>query len=177
MQKPPERFFNVNEFVPDLRQVVAQPPLNPEKIVLVAILVENPESHRGLVSAGMDRKGGFPRQRCSGDFDAEVGNRRRGGCWLFSSHQSKLRRPSSRRSVHRRVETRRLSATNGCASRGGCRRTKTAAATDEAANNKPKTLLWDRWKRRRASRPSKATGLKPAPLPAPRPKRGHRPDA
>ncbi len=55
MQKPPEQFFNVNEFVPDLRQVFAQPPLKPEKIVLVAIPVENPESHRSLVPAGIDR--------------------------------------------------------------------------------------------------------------------------
>jgi hypothetical protein len=55
MQKPPETFFNVDEFVPDLRQVFEQVPLNPRKFLLATIPVKNPEEHRGPVPAGMDR--------------------------------------------------------------------------------------------------------------------------
>ena len=56
MQKPPERFFNVEDFVPALRQVFEQPPLDPRKIILAGIPVKNPEEHGGLVPAGMDRR-------------------------------------------------------------------------------------------------------------------------
>jgi hypothetical protein len=55
MQKPPERFFNVEDFVPGLRQVFEQPPLNPRKVILAAIPIKNPNEHRSLVPADMDR--------------------------------------------------------------------------------------------------------------------------
>ncbi len=47
MQKPPEAFFNVNDFVPELREIFTQPPLDPRKTVLVAVAVENPDEHGG----------------------------------------------------------------------------------------------------------------------------------
>ena len=56
MQKPPETFFNLEDCVPALRQEFEQRPLNPKKIILAAIPVKNPEEHRGLVPAGMDRR-------------------------------------------------------------------------------------------------------------------------
>jgi hypothetical protein len=56
MQKPPETFFNLEDFVPDLRQEFAQRPLNPKKIILAAIPVKNPDEHQTLVPAGMDRQ-------------------------------------------------------------------------------------------------------------------------
>jgi hypothetical protein len=55
MQKPPAEFFNMDDFVPGLRQAFEQPPLDPRKIILVAIPVKNPDEHRGLVPAGIDR--------------------------------------------------------------------------------------------------------------------------
>jgi hypothetical protein len=55
MQKPPETFFNVDEFVPDLRQVFEHPPLDPRKMILAAIPVKEPETHRDPVPAGLDR--------------------------------------------------------------------------------------------------------------------------
>lgn len=56
MKKPPETFFNVELFVPGLRQVFEQPPLDPRKIISVAIPIKNPEEHRGLVPAAPDRR-------------------------------------------------------------------------------------------------------------------------
>src|SRR5688572_8152297 len=55
MQKPNEPFFNLEHFVPDLRQQFEQRPLNPKKIILAAIPVKNPDEHRALIPAGMDR--------------------------------------------------------------------------------------------------------------------------
>jgi len=55
MQKPPETFFNVEDFVPDLRQVFAQPPLNPRKMLLAAIPAKNLEADGAQVPAGIDR--------------------------------------------------------------------------------------------------------------------------
>lgn len=49
MQKPPETFFNLADFMPGLRQEFEPRPLNPKKIILAAIPVKNPEIHRGLV--------------------------------------------------------------------------------------------------------------------------------
>ena len=54
MQKPPEHFFNVEEFVPDLRQIFEHPPLDPRKIILAAVPVRDPEE-RPLVPAGIRR--------------------------------------------------------------------------------------------------------------------------
>lgn len=55
MQKPPETFLNLADFVPELRQVFTQPPFNPRKMILAAIPVKNPKEHHGLVPADADR--------------------------------------------------------------------------------------------------------------------------
>jgi hypothetical protein len=47
MQKPPETFFNAKDFMPELREIFAQPPLDPRKTVLVAAPVKNPDDHGG----------------------------------------------------------------------------------------------------------------------------------
>jgi hypothetical protein len=47
MQKPPETFFNVEDFVPELREIFAQPPLDPRKTVFVAVPVKNPDEQGG----------------------------------------------------------------------------------------------------------------------------------
>jgi len=47
MQEPPETFFNVEDFVPELREIFAQPPLDPSKTLLVAVAVKNPDEHGG----------------------------------------------------------------------------------------------------------------------------------
>ncbi len=57
MQQPPETFFNVEDFVPELREIFAQPPLQPRQTVLAAIPIKNPDEHSGLVlPAGMERR-------------------------------------------------------------------------------------------------------------------------
>lgn len=55
MQRLPETFFNVGDFLPELRDIFSDPPLDPRKIILAAIPVKNPDEHAGLVPAGMDR--------------------------------------------------------------------------------------------------------------------------
>lgn len=55
MQKPPETFFNIEDCVPDLRQVFEDPPVNPRKMVRVAIAVKEPTERGGLVPADIDR--------------------------------------------------------------------------------------------------------------------------
>ncbi|MSU63979.1 MAG: hypothetical protein EXS31_16565 [Pedosphaera sp.] len=55
MQKPPETFFNLEDFVPDLKKEFEQRPLNPKKIILAAIPIKNPEGHPGPIPAGVDR--------------------------------------------------------------------------------------------------------------------------
>ncbi len=47
MQKPPETIFNPENFVPELREIFAQPPPGPRKTVLVAVPVKNPDEHGG----------------------------------------------------------------------------------------------------------------------------------
>lgn len=47
MQKPPETFFNAEDFVPELRVLFSHPPLEPRKTVLVAAPVKNPDEHGG----------------------------------------------------------------------------------------------------------------------------------
>lgn len=47
MQKPPETFFNAEDFVPELREIFAEPPLEPRKTILVAVAVKNPDEHGG----------------------------------------------------------------------------------------------------------------------------------
>src|SRR6266550_992226 len=56
MRQPPITFFNVNDFVPGLREQFQQRPLKPKKIILAAIPVKNPDAHRGVVPAGTDRR-------------------------------------------------------------------------------------------------------------------------
>lgn len=55
MQAPPERFFNEEEFVPELRQIFQERPLNPKKIILVAMKVKDPDKEQGLVPAEQPR--------------------------------------------------------------------------------------------------------------------------
>jgi hypothetical protein len=56
MQTPPETFFNAEDFVPELREIFAQPPLDPRKTVLVAAPVKNPDDHGGkLIPAESER--------------------------------------------------------------------------------------------------------------------------
>jgi hypothetical protein len=56
MQTPPGTFFNIEDFVPQLREIFTQPPLNRRKLILAAIPIKNPAEHRGLMPAGMDRR-------------------------------------------------------------------------------------------------------------------------
>jgi hypothetical protein len=56
VQKPPETFFNTDDFVPELREIFTQPPLDPRKTVLVAVPVKNPAEHGGkFIPAGSER--------------------------------------------------------------------------------------------------------------------------
>src|SRR6266567_549666 len=55
MQKAPETFFNVEEFVPTLRREFEHASLDPKRILLVAFPVEKPEANRPLVPALHDR--------------------------------------------------------------------------------------------------------------------------
>ena len=55
MQKPPETFFNIEDCVPELREVFEQPPVDPRKMVLIAIPVKDPAIHRPLVPVDADR--------------------------------------------------------------------------------------------------------------------------
>lgn len=56
MQKPPETFFNAEDFAPELREIFAQPPLDPRKTVLVAAAVKNPDEHGGrFIPAELER--------------------------------------------------------------------------------------------------------------------------
>jgi hypothetical protein len=56
MQKPLESFFNPEDFVPELREIFAQPPLDPRKVILAAIPVKNPNEEGRLVPAEADRE-------------------------------------------------------------------------------------------------------------------------
>lgn len=56
MQKFPEPFFNLNDFVPDLHHVFEQQPMNPDKIMLAAIPVKDPKQHPSLLPAGGNRR-------------------------------------------------------------------------------------------------------------------------
>ena len=55
MQKPPESFFNIDDFVPDLRAVFQHPPLDRRKVILVGIPVKNPDEHPSAVPAVVER--------------------------------------------------------------------------------------------------------------------------
>ena len=55
MQKAPETFFNLEEFVPSLRREFEHASLDPKRILLVAFPVEKPEANRPLVPALHDR--------------------------------------------------------------------------------------------------------------------------
>jgi hypothetical protein len=55
MQTTPETFFNIDEFVPSLRREFERTPLNPKRILLVALPVEKPEANGPLVPALHDR--------------------------------------------------------------------------------------------------------------------------
>jgi hypothetical protein len=57
MQKPPETLFNAEDFVPELRVLFANPPLEPRKTVLVAVPVKDPSLTAGrYVPQGGDRR-------------------------------------------------------------------------------------------------------------------------
>lgn len=56
MQKPTEPFFDLEDFVPSLRLQFEQRPLDPNKILLAAIPIKNPDEHRGLVPAFKERR-------------------------------------------------------------------------------------------------------------------------
>lgn len=57
MPKPPETFFNVEDFVPKLREIFSHPPLAPRKTVLVAIPIKDPALTGGqYVPQGGDRR-------------------------------------------------------------------------------------------------------------------------
>ena len=56
MQKPPETFFDLADFVPDLRGLFSQRPLDPKKLLLAAIQVKNPKEHPPLVPADVNRQ-------------------------------------------------------------------------------------------------------------------------
>ncbi len=56
MQRTDEKFFNVDDFVPSLREQFEERPLNPNKAILVAVPVKNPSGHPVLASAGTDRR-------------------------------------------------------------------------------------------------------------------------
>ena len=57
MQKPPETFFNVEDFVPELREIFSHPPLEPRKTVTVAVAVKDPALSGGRsVPHGGDRE-------------------------------------------------------------------------------------------------------------------------
>ncbi len=55
MQKPVETFFNVEDFVPDLRQAFEDPPIDPRQLILAAVRVETPEDPQGVVLADIQR--------------------------------------------------------------------------------------------------------------------------
>lgn len=51
-----ETFFELENFVPSLRQEFEQQPLDLKKIIRVAVQVEKPMAHQPLVPAAMDRR-------------------------------------------------------------------------------------------------------------------------
>ena len=53
-QKPPEIFFNRDEFLPELRQVLEQPTLHPKRLVLLTIPIKKPETHPVVQPASID---------------------------------------------------------------------------------------------------------------------------
>ena len=58
MQKPPETFFNVDDFQLELRDIFSNPPLDPSKIILAAIPVMNPSS---TIRCGRRRRSSWAR--------------------------------------------------------------------------------------------------------------------
>jgi hypothetical protein len=56
MQQAPETFFNLADFVPDLREEFEARPLGPKRLLLAAIPVKNPEEHPTLVPAATGRQ-------------------------------------------------------------------------------------------------------------------------
>ena len=55
-QPTPETFFNLADFVPELREPFETRPLDTKKFLLAAIPVENPGQHPALVPATTDRR-------------------------------------------------------------------------------------------------------------------------
>ena len=55
MQKEPDLFLKLEDFVPSLRQSFDQNPLDLTKVILAAIRVKDPDKHPVLVPAGMER--------------------------------------------------------------------------------------------------------------------------
>jgi hypothetical protein len=52
----PETVFTIADFVPGLREQFEQHPLNPKKIMLATIPVQDPQKHGTPIPAGMDRR-------------------------------------------------------------------------------------------------------------------------
>jgi hypothetical protein len=55
MQLFPDPFFNIENFAPSLRKAFEAEPINPKKIILVAIPVAESKDDRPLIPATMDR--------------------------------------------------------------------------------------------------------------------------
>ena len=56
MKKPIETFFNLEEFVPSLREAIEREPLDLKKIIRAAVPVKDPAEHPTIVPAGKDRR-------------------------------------------------------------------------------------------------------------------------
>lgn len=49
MQTTPETFFDPDDFVPELREILGRPPIDPKRLLLVAVPVQEPEKHGGRI--------------------------------------------------------------------------------------------------------------------------------
>jgi hypothetical protein len=55
MLESPDYFFNLDDFLPELRDIFSNPPIDPKKVVLAAVPVKNPDEHDRPIPDGMDR--------------------------------------------------------------------------------------------------------------------------
>ena len=56
MQKPPETFFNLADFVPELQEQFRERPPSPKKLLLAAIPVKEPKRYPAILPAGTNRR-------------------------------------------------------------------------------------------------------------------------
>jgi hypothetical protein len=56
MQKAPETLFNLDEFVPSLREAILRPSYDPDKMLMVALPIEEPDANGRLIPALHDRE-------------------------------------------------------------------------------------------------------------------------